>query len=135
MIKGLSQTSREHGFTFNEVLVAMSLVVVAILGYSLTTLSVIRGSAATDNYTAAVNLAHDKIEELKALSRLSDEDRCPSGGERGVTVSGVVGGAFDRCWRVSNSPLGSHLKQIDVTVSWRDYESHEVTLSTLLYTG
>lgn len=135
MSRALNRECRQKGFTFNEVLVAMSLVGVAVLGYFLSTLGVIRGSTSSDNYTVAVNLAHDKMEELKALAKLINEDRCPGAGDRGITAVAVVGGIFDRCWKVADSPLGTSLKQIDVTVSWQDYENHEVTLSTLVYTG
>jgi prepilin-type N-terminal cleavage/methylation domain-containing protein len=125
----------QGGFTFNEVLVAMSIIVVAVLGYSLSTLGVVRGNTISDHYSVAVNLAHDKMEELKAAAQLGNEDRCPGGGERGITAVGALGGIFDRCWKISDSPLGTHLKQIDVTVSWRDYENREVTFSTLIYAG
>lgn len=125
----------QKGFTFNELLVAMSIVAVAVLGYVLTTLGVIRGNTTSDHYTVAVNLAHDKIEELKAVAKLSNEDRCPGSGDHGITSAGALGGIFDRCWRIFDSPLGTNLKQIDVTVSWRDYENREVTFSTLMYTG
>lgn len=134
MLRMFNQESQQ-GFTFNEVLVAMSLVVVAVLGYFLSTLGVIRGNTSSDNYTVAVNLAHDKMEELKALAKLINEDRCPGLGDRGIAAVVAVGGIFDRCWKVMDSPLGTNLKQIDVIVSWRDYENHEVTLSTLVYTG
>jgi prepilin-type N-terminal cleavage/methylation domain-containing protein len=128
-----THASRESGFTFNEVLVAMSLVAIAVLGYFVTALSLIRGNTISDNYTVAVNLAQDKMEELKARAQFVNENRCPSAGDRGITASGFLGGAFDRCWKVADSSLGTHLKQIDVTVSWRDYENREVTISTLVY--
>jgi len=125
----------QKGFTFNEVLVALSVVVVGVLGYFLTTVGVIRGNATSDHYTVAVALAHDKMEELKAAANLINEDRCPDAGDRGITAVGALGGIFDRCWKIFDSPLGANLKQIDVTVSWRDYENREVTFSTLIYTG
>ena len=123
----------QAGFTLNEILVAMSVVTVAVLGYFLTTLNLIKGAKAADSYTAALNLAHDKMEELKSRARLTEEDRCPTAGEHGLSVSGTGGGAFDRCWRIATSALGPNLKQIDVTVFWRDSESRELTLSTLVY--
>ena len=128
-------TFRQDGFTFNELLVAMSIVVVGVLGYFLTNLSVIRGNRSSDNHTVAINLAQDKMEELKALTQLINEYRCPGAGDRGITAVGALGGIFDRCWKVSDSSLGTHLKQIDVTVSWHDYENREVILSTLVYKG
>jgi 6-phosphogluconate dehydrogenase len=57
--------------------------------------------------------------------------------ERGLHFvdAGVSGGIFDRCWSITASAFGEALKQVDVTVSWRDYEGHELTISTLVYVG
>jgi hypothetical protein len=123
------------GFTFNEVLVAINVIVIAILGYSLSTVGVIRGNLTNDNTTAAINMAQDKMEQLKAQKNLVNDDRCPSAGDRAITATGTLNGIFDRCWRIVDSPLGPQLKQIDVMVSWRDRENREIVVSTLVYTG
>lgn len=125
----------ERGFTFNEVLLAITIAVVAVLGYSLSSLEVIRGQKASDNLTVAIQLAHDKMEQLKSRMAIANEDLCPAAGDRGLSAAGAAGGIFDRCWRVSDSALGAQLKQIDVIVSWRDYENREVAISTLVYSG
>jgi Tfp pilus assembly protein PilV len=121
------------GFTFNEVLVAINVIVFAILGYSLNTVGVIRGNLTNDSTTVAVNLAQDKMEQLKAQKKLANDDRCPSSGDHAITANGTPNGIFDRCWRIVDSPLGPHLKQIDVVVSWRDRENREIVLSSLFY--
>jgi hypothetical protein len=123
----------QPGFTFNEVLVAINVIVIAVLGYSLSTVGVIRGNMTNDNTTVAINLAQDKMEQLKAQSKLVNDDRCPSSGDLAITAIGTPGGIFDRCWRIVDSALGSHLKQIDVTVSWRDRENREIIVTTLAY--
>jgi type II secretory pathway pseudopilin PulG len=123
----------QKGFTFNEVLVAINVIVIAILGYSLSTVGVIRGNLTNDNTTAAINLAQDKMEQLKAQKNLVNDDRCPSTGDRAITATSTPNGIFDRCWRIVDSPLGPHLKQIDVMVSWRDRENGEIVISTLVY--
>ena len=123
----------QEGFTLNEVLVTINVIVIAILGYSLSTVGVIRGNLTNDNTTAAINLAQDKMEQLKAQKNLVSDDRCPSAGDRAITATGTLNGIFDRCWRIVDSPLGPHLKQIDVTVSWRDRENREVIVTTLVY--
>lgn len=123
----------ETGFTFNEVLVAINVIVIAILGYSLSTVGVIRGNLTNDSTTVAINLAQDKMEQLKAQKKLTNDDRCPSSGDHAMTATGTPNGIFDRCWRIVDSPLGPHLKQIDVIVSWRDHESREIVVSTLVY--
>lgn len=129
----IHRRSSAAGFTFNELLIAMSVIVIAVLGLSMTTIAVIRGNKGNDNFAAAVNLAHDKMEQLKASKHLIIDDRCPGAGDNGMSGSGAPGGIFDRCWRITQSALGTGLKQVDVTVSWREPESHEITLSSLMF--
>jgi len=125
----------QAGFTFNELLVAMNIVAVAVLGYSLSSFDVLRRQTASDHSTVAIHLAQDKIEELLARKDLPDGDLCPSGGDHGISPMGKSPGIFDRCWRVTTSALGSDLKQLEVTVSWRDHSAHQATLSSLRYSG
>ena len=129
----LSRLTR-HGFTFNELLVAMNVMVVGVLGLSMAMVAVIRGNKGNDNFAVAINLAHDKLEQLKASDRLTDGNHCPGGGEIGINGAANGGGIFDRCWNIVPSGLGGQLKQVDVTVSWREPENHQVTLSTLIFT-
>jgi hypothetical protein len=125
--------SHQKGFTFNEVLVAINVIVIAILGYSLSTVGVIRGNLTNDNITVAINLAQDKLEQLKAQKKLVNDDRCPSAGDLAITATGTPNGIFNRCWRIVDSPLGPQLKQIDIMISWRDHENREMAISTLVY--
>jgi hypothetical protein len=132
---GRKKIGSQAGFSFNELLVAMNIVAVAVLGYSLSSGDVIRRQLTSDNSTVAINLAQDKLEELQARSILTDGDLCPSGGDRGIAAKGSGAGIFDRCWKIAASPLGTDLKQLDVTVAWRDHADHQVSLSTLIFTG
>lgn len=125
----------QGGFTFNELLVAMNIVAVAVLGYALSSGDMIRRQTISGNQTAAINLAQDKLEELHARPNLTDGDVCPSGGDHGISANGSGAGIFDRCWKIAASPLGTNLKQLDVTVVWRDHADHQVNLSTLIFTG
>ena len=134
-VPSFARTWSESGFTFNEVLLAMNVIVIAILGYSAGTGNVIRWNSTSRDYTVAVNLAQDKLEQLKAQRNWIDVNNCPTAGERNIAASGEPGGVYNRCWIVSDSPLGAELKQITVTVSWQDLESREVTLTTLVYSG
>lgn len=126
---------REAGFTFNELLVTMGLVIVAVMGSSLSSVNLFRRQIVSDHSTVAIHLAQDKIEELQARRPLADGDTCTAGGDHGLSAKSGVAGLFDRCWRIAASSLASDLKQIDVVVSWRDHETHEVALSTLIFTG
>lgn len=125
---------QQTGFTFNEILVAMSIIMTAILGYSLNTVSVIRGNAVNDHATAAINLAQDKMEQLKAQQKtIINEDRCPDSGDQSIAATGAPNGIFARCWTIGDSSLGTRLKQITVKVSWLEREKHEITITTLVY--
>lgn len=123
------------GYTFNELLVAMAIGVAFVMSATLNTASMFRHQVVNSNATIALQLAQDKIEELQARRNPADENRCPSAGDIGLSASGATGGSFDRCWRIETSPLGAHLKQVDVTVSWRDLQPSEVTLSVLVFAG
>jgi len=135
MVKFRNLLLRRDGSTFNEILVSMNLIVVAVLGYSLSSIGVFRQQTISDNSTIAIHLAQDKMEALQALNLLPDVDLCPSGGDRRISAKSGVAGIFDRCWKVAQSPLDNRLKQIDVTVTWRDHQDHRVALSTLVFTG
>lgn len=125
----------QSGFTFNELLVAMGVATVAVMSYSLSSVHILRQQVVLDHSTTAIYLARDKMEELQARRPLPESDNCPNAGESGLSGKTGVKGVFSRCWRVAQSELNTNLKQIDVTVFWRDHDVHEVKLSTLSYTG
>jgi hypothetical protein len=136
MLRRLLALSRyEDGFTFNEVLLAMNVIVIGILGYSAGTGNLIRWNSASRDYTVAVNLAQDKLEQIKAQKNWTDVNNCPTSGDHDIAASGEPGGRYNRCWVIADSPLGAELKEITVTVSWPGRESREVTLTTLIYSG
>ena len=125
---------REEGFTLNEVLVSIAMISISILGFSLNTMSVIRGNYISKNVTTATFLAQDKIEQLKSPVPLTDVGNCAAPPEKDITATGSSGGIYARCWTIKDSPLGAGLREITVTVRWTDYLGHKVTLSTLVFT-
>src|SRR5437899_12529951 len=78
---------RQSGLTFNEVLVAMNIIVVAIMGFSLSTAGVIRGQTANDNFTVALHLAQDKLEQLKAQLNLVNDNSFLSTDDHGLAAT------------------------------------------------
>ena len=125
----------QAGFTFNELLVAMGIVAVAVMSYSLSSIHLFRQQLVSDYSTGAINLAQEKMEELHGRRPLYDMDNCPDGGEQQLSTKIGVAGVFARCWRVAAAPLTTDLKRIDVFVSWNDPDRREIKLSTLLFTG
>lgn len=113
----------------------MNIAVVGILGYSISTVGVMRGNAASTHYAVAVNLAQDKMEQLKGSKSLTNTNNCPASGDRGITAMVSPGGIYNRCWVISDSALGAKLKEIAVTVSWEGPEHQKITLTTLVFSG
>ncbi len=130
--KRLGFAGWQKGFTFIEILVAIVLIATGILGFSINTIGIIRGNNISRNVTIATNLAQDKMEELLGLGTLSNVTNFPDP-YNSITETGATGGRFDRAWTVSDSALGSGLKDITVWVRWSDYIDREVKLSTLVY--
>lgn len=127
------QLARQHGYTFNEILVAMAIAGTAVLGYSATTISVIKGNRTSENFTIAVNLAQDKMEQLKGQPRLFNANHCPAAAETAINARGVAGGIFNRCWKIADSALAANLKEIEVRVDWYDTDRRVVSLTTLVF--
>ena len=135
MVSFKNRVKGRDGFAFNELMVAMNLIAMVVLGYSLSSIGVTRQQTVSSNSTVALHLAQDKIEELQARPLLTDVDLCPSGGDHGLSAKLGVPGNFDRCWKVFPSLLDGNLKQIDVTVSWQDHDARHVTLTAVTYVG
>ena len=96
MSRILKPCQGKRGHTLNEVLVAMTIVVVGILGYAISTVSVIRGTSSNSHYAVAVNLAQDKMEQLKGNKNLTDSNNCPLAGERAIAETAEPGGIYNR---------------------------------------
>lgn len=133
----LSPIRWQKGFTLNEVLIAIALIVIGILGFSLNTAGVIQGNQVSGSVTVATNLAQEKLEELKAQTSFTNVTDAPDSNNP-ITATGGGGstGRFTRTWTIKDSLIGSGLKEIAVTVRWTEYGiTRNVVLATLVFTG
>lgn len=124
--------SAQAGFTFNEILVSIHVIIIAVLGYAASTVLLLRGGSTSDIHTAAIHLAHDKMEELQSTGAVANVDNCLSAPERTLTISSGLADNFERCWTISDWAIGSKLKHVTVTISWRDREQRHLSVSTLV---
>ncbi|MFQ5539362.1 MAG: prepilin-type N-terminal cleavage/methylation domain-containing protein, partial [Candidatus Binatia bacterium] len=65
---------RTGGFTLIEIIVAIALIAIGILGFSLNTIGIVQGNFVSGNYTIATSLAQDKMEELLGQTSFTDVD-------------------------------------------------------------
>ena len=125
----LQDGSSHNGFTVIEVIVAMALFAVAVLGLAAGSTSIIRANQTSFFHTVATNLAQDKLEDLKGRS-IINVGSCSSNCESPVPTYQNV--PFIRTWTVTaNQPI-TGVSQINITVQWTDYESRSVTLSAAI---
>jgi type IV pilus assembly protein PilV len=107
------------GFTLIEIMIAIFILVVALLGVAGVTVSVINGNAFSKEITSASTLAQDKMEELKDTAYGS------------IASGSDTNSIYTRTWTVT-SPI-TDSKTIVVVVSWsRSGNAHNVTLRTIL---
>ena len=118
------------GFTLIEILVAMSIFSVAVLGLAVGATSVMRANQTSYFNTIATNIAQDKLEELKG-STIAALPSCPSYTTAGCSDTKTsLGLTFSRSWQIiANSPI-SGVNRLDVKIDWTDYTSHTLTVSS-----
>lgn len=109
------------GFSLIEILVAMGIFSVAILGMAVGAITITRSNATSQYHTGATNVAQDIVEQLKARSYAN-----VTNGNDTATVQGVT---YTRTWVVAEN-VAATLKQISVTILWTDYAARTLTVSS-----
>ncbi|MBI5187775.1 MAG: prepilin-type N-terminal cleavage/methylation domain-containing protein [Nitrospirae bacterium] len=144
----------ENGFTLLEVLIAVVILTVALLGLSSMNVYTIKYNDNAKRYTAAVALAQDKLEELKNKtfvdSALNDSNTSNNTSYSTITSTtnvdsqvagldekGNAGGIYTRIVNIADYAAGTantypNTKLIVVIVTWTDQTgSNSVTLATM----
>ena len=114
-----------RGFTLLEIIIAIFILVVGLLGVVTVTYMVIHGNSFSKTMTTATTLAKDKMEELKNMNYSSlPPDTCS-------TCTDTLQAIYTRTWAVSNSPA-TGMKTVVVTVTWNWKGAHSVILRTIV---
>lgn len=122
----MSGLKQQRGFTLLEILVAMIVLSVGLLGIAGLTVSVIQGNAYSKNVTTATVIAETRIEDMRRAGYANATPTNFSAGPDPVSMGGV---SFLRTTAITNNSPASNMKAIAVTVSW---ETRSVTLNTIL---
>ena len=112
----VTKTRPQGGFTLIEVMIAILLTALTVIGVIALFRVESRASVFSRRETEAAMLAQDKFEQLRALTPPSASTTVT---ENDLDVQGAAGsGMFDRTSEITS--LGNELYMVKITVSWDD---------------
>ncbi|MFH0731200.1 MAG: prepilin-type N-terminal cleavage/methylation domain-containing protein [Pseudomonadota bacterium] len=118
----------ENGFSLIEAVVALGLFSLCILAAIQMAAAVVNTNQTARDYTVALFLAQNKLEEVKAC----EFSQVASGEEKNLDAGGECGaGTFDRWVKVADQ-LTPRFKIVTVGVSWGSRIPRQVVLATIV---
>jgi len=115
----------KKGFTLIEVLVGLVILAIGLLAIAGMQLNSVKGNFFSSNLTQASVLAQDRLEILRNLPW--DDGALDATTFNEGTIPNTI---FTREYTVNLVP-GTVMKEITVTVRWRDDSDHSVSFSTV----
>ena len=124
----------DAGFTIIEVVIAISILAVGLLGVAAMQTSAIQVNSAAGQMTARINWAQDKMEELKALA-FSDPWLEAAGNPTGVDSAGntheqTTSDGYTVRWDIADNSPVPNTKRIVVTVTGKGKTSQLTCMKT-----
>jgi prepilin-type N-terminal cleavage/methylation domain-containing protein len=119
----MTRPRREGGFTVVEVLVAIVVLSITLMALGPIMAGISRGNRYGQHVTAASARVQEKIEELKS----KPYDKVVNGSDV-LTSPGMT-----RTWTVVSEPVDGALKEVDVSVSWKEPGNKSRTVSVKTY--
>jgi type IV pilus assembly protein PilV len=140
------QRKNDLGFTLLEILIAISVLAIALLAMAQMQVVAIKGNSFASRMTTATTLAQDKMEQLKRLpyndpsnlidDNVTDDDLSNTGdvGDADAAYyhdsNNPIEGIYTRVWNVSDNDTISY-KTVSVIVGWDNW-GHQVRLETII---
>jgi len=121
----MSRLHEHRGFTLLEVLVAITILSIGILGVAGLTIGIIRGNLTSKHVTNATVVAQDWLAEIRRVGYAGAATQA-------ATDISMGGGTYSRTTTVTNpgTPI-ANTRTVSVQVTW-DNNAHSVTLQTIL---
>lgn len=121
-----------RGFTLVEIMIAVFVLTVALIGLISVTVMVINGNDFSRRMTTATTLAKDKIEQVKRMTYTSVAAGVTTDYWNADSSAGSSGAYFTRVMTVTNSTPAANMKTVVVVVSWTWGGARQVTLRTII---
>jgi type IV pilus assembly protein PilV len=128
MMTSISYRS-EQGFTLIEVVVALTVLAIGIVGLSVVFPLTMRDVGKSGSVTKGVELCQQKLEEFQMLGYTAPDL------DQGYThddPENPIDGKYDRTWEVTDDQPIAGCKLIEVTVSWQARRQESVSISTVI---
>ena len=130
----------QKGFTLIEILIAITVFTIGILGVGVMQISAIKGNSLASGLTEAITLAQDKMEEFRALG-YNDLALTDTGGDGAIGLRNplppapayplpnlmlfppdhqLASGIYTIYWNVAVNVPGTNTKTIGIVVTWAE---------------
>lgn len=125
---GMRERARQRGFSLIEMMMALFILAVSILGLTAVTIKSMQVNVGNDLRNTAIRLANQKVEDLTAQP--IDDITTDSVTEDIRLRNGAITKSFTTGWNVT--PQTHDLKQIVIIVSY-DFGGHSNLYKTVLF--
>ena len=122
---------KQRGFTLTELLIAIVVLTLGILGTAALTTGIIRGNSFSKNITSATAIAQSQLEAVQQVGYANaDTSHFPPSAQ----VVGMGGVDFSRTTTITDNSPATNVKTVTVTVNWTEAgnTARSVTLQTLV---
>ena len=123
----MKNSSTQKGFTLLEILVALTILSIGLLGMAGITTSIIHGNSLSNKVTTATTLGQDRMEHFR---RLGYSTILANGIPITEPYNSITNYPFYKRVSIIDA-LGTNMKTVKITVSWNS-DAQSVELQTIL---